>query len=105
VNDAAWIADLLAHGLIRSSFVPPQTDPGAARSYAHPLVREISQQCLRIQTPEDANLKLGRVFSNILAHSGRAIVQALIAAESDPQLRSRIPARLRVAPEFTRADR
>ena len=32
VNDATWIADLLAHGLIRSSFVPPAADPGAARS-------------------------------------------------------------------------
>jgi transposase len=88
VNDAAWIADLLAHGLISASFVPPRPiqelrDLTRTRKQ---LVREISQHSLRIQkTLEDANLKLGSVLSNILGSSGRAILAALIAGESDPR--------------------
>ena len=87
VNDAAWIADLLAHGLISASFVPPQPiqelrDLTRTRKQ---LVREISQHTLRIQkTLEDANLKLASVLSSILGSSGRAILAALIAGESDP---------------------
>jgi len=88
VNDAAWIADLLAHGLIRSSFVPPapiQELRDLTRTRKQ-LVREISQHCLRIQkTLEDANLKLGSVLSNVLGSSGRAILAALVAGETDPQ--------------------
>jgi len=88
VNDAAWIADLLAHGLIRASFVPPKPiqelrDLTRTRKQ---LVREVSQHCLRIQkTLEDANIKLGSVLSDVLGHSGRAILNALIAGESDPE--------------------
>jgi transposase len=88
VNDAAWIADLLAHGLISASFVPPKPiqelrDLTRTRKQ---LVREISQHCLRIQkTLEDANLKLGSVLSNILGPSGRAILNALVAGETDPE--------------------
>jgi transposase len=88
VNDATWIADLLAHGLIRSSFVPPQPiqelrDLTRTRKQ---LVREISQHSSRIQKVlEDANLKLGSVLSDVLGKSGRAILQALIAGQSDPE--------------------
>jgi transposase len=88
VNDAAWIADLLAHGLIRSSFVPPapiQALRDLTRTRKQ-LVREISQHTLRIQkTLEDANLKLDSVLSSILGASGRAILQALIGGETDPE--------------------
>jgi transposase len=88
VNDATWIADLLAHGLIRSSFVPPapiQELRDLTRTRKQ-LVREISQHSLRIQkTLEDANVKLGSVLSNVLGSSGRAILQALIAGQSDPE--------------------
>ena len=88
VNDAAWIADLLAHGLISASFVPPKPiqelrDLTRTRKQ---LVREVSQHSLRIQkTLEDANIKLGSVLSDVLGHSGRAILKALIAGESDPE--------------------
>jgi transposase len=87
VSDAAWIADLLAHGLIRSSFVPPEPiqelrDLTRTRKQ---LVREISQHSSRIQKIlEDANLKLGSVLSDVLGKSGRAILTALISGESDP---------------------
>jgi transposase len=88
VNDAAWIADLLAHGLIRSSFVPPapiQELRDLTRTRKQ-LVREISQHTQRIQkTLEDANLKLSSVLASVLGLSGRAILNALIAGESDPQ--------------------
>ncbi len=88
VNDAAWIADLLAHGLIRSSFVPPapiQELRDLTRTRKQ-LVREISQHSLRIQkTLEDANLKLGSVLSDVLGKSGRAILTALVRGETDPQ--------------------
>lgn len=88
VNDATWIADLLAHGLIRSSFVPPapiQELRDLTRTRKQ-LVREISQHSSRIQKVlEDANLKLGSVLSNVLGMSGQAILGALIEGQSDPQ--------------------
>jgi transposase len=88
VNDASWIAELLAHGLIRSSFVPPtpiQELRDLTRTRKQ-LMREISQHALRIQKIlEDANLKLGSVLSDVLGKSGQAILQALIAGESDPE--------------------
>jgi transposase len=88
VNDATWIADLLAHGLIRSSFVPPapiQELRDLTRTRKQ-LVREISQHSSRIQKVlEDANLKLGSVLSDVLGKSGRAILQALIDGKTDPE--------------------
>ena len=88
VNDATWIADLLAHGLIRSSFVPPvaiQELRDLTRSRKQ-LVRETAQHNQRIQkTLEDANLKVGSVLSDILGKSGRAILQAIVDGQSDPE--------------------
>jgi transposase len=87
VNDATWIADLLAHGLIRGSFVPPapiQALRDLTRTRKQ-LVREITQHTLRIQkTLETANLKLTGVLTDILGVSGRAILQALVAGETNP---------------------
>jgi transposase len=88
VNDAAWIADLLAHGLIRSSFVPPsriQELRDLTRTRKQ-LVREIAQHTLRIQkTLEDANIKVASVLSNVIGTSGRAMLGAIIAGEEDPE--------------------
>jgi transposase len=87
MNDATWIADLLAHGLIRSSFVPPapiQELRDLTRTRRQ-LVHEVARHVLRIQkTLEDANLKLTPVMSDIVGVSGRAILNALIAGETDP---------------------
>lgn len=87
-NDATWIADLLALGLIRSSFVPPapiQALRDLTRTRKQ-LVRERSRHTQRIQkTLEDANLKLTEVVSDILGTSGRAILTALVAGETDPE--------------------
>lgn len=88
VNDATWIADLLAHGLIRSSFVPPariQELRDLTRTRKQ-IVREISQHILRIQkTLEDANLKVASVLSNVIGTSGRAMLNAIIAGEENPE--------------------
>ena len=87
MNDATWIADLLAHGLIRSSFVPPapiQELRDLTRTRRQ-LVHEVARHVLRIQkTLEDANVKLTQVMSDIVGVSGRAILNALIAGETDP---------------------
>lgn len=88
VSDAMWIADLLAHGLIRGSFVPPapiQELRDLTRTRKQ-LVREISQHSLRIQKVlEDANIKLGSVLSDVLGVSGRAMLGAMVDGESDPE--------------------
>ena len=85
VNDATWIADLLAHGLIRASFVPPQPvqelrDLTRTRKQ---LTREVVQHTQRIQkTLEDANIKLTTVIADIMGVSGRRILKALVAGET-----------------------
>jgi transposase len=87
VNDATWIADLLAHGLIRGSFVPPvqiQELRDLTRTRAQ-LVRESSRHNLRIQKVlEDANIKLAGIISDVLGRSGRRILEAMIAGETEP---------------------
>ena len=88
VNDAMWIADLLAHGLVRGSFVPPQPvqemrDLTRTRKQ---LVREAAQHSLRLQkTLEDANIKLASLVSDVLGKSGRDILDALVRGETDPE--------------------
>ena len=87
VSDAVWLADLLAHGLIRASFVPDaetQELRGLLRARKQ-LVRERTSHVQRIQkTLEDANIKLDSAISDVLGRSGRAMIEALIAGESDP---------------------
>lgn len=103
VSDARWLADLLAHGLIRGSFVPP-TPIQALRDLTRTrkqLVREITQHTLRIEKVlEDANIKITGVISDILGTSGRAILEALIAGETDPErLLAATTGRLKATPE------
>ena len=87
VNDAMWLAELLAHGLIRSSFVP-DTQTQEMRSLLRTrkqLIREQSSHTLRVQkTLEDANVKLDSVLSDLMGRSGRAMIEALIAGETNP---------------------
>src|SRR3954468_17723047 len=92
VSDAAWIADLVAHGLVRGSFVPPapvQELRDLTRTRKQ-LVREVAQHTLRIQkTLEDANVKLSSVISDVLGKGGRAILNALVGVRDE----SRAPRR------------
>src|SRR5215467_14403819 len=88
VNDATWLADLLAHGLIRGSFVPdPQTQElRALLRTRKQFARERSSHVQRLQkTLEDANTKLDGVISDIIGLSGRRMIEALIGGESDPE--------------------
>jgi len=88
VNDATWMADLLAHGLIRGSFVPP-AEIGALRELTRTrkqFVREVARHTQRIQKTLDvAGLKITGMITDILGVSGRAIVKALIAGEANPE--------------------
>ncbi len=86
VNDAVWISDLLAHGLIRPSFVPPaqiQDVRDLTRTRTQ-LAREVAQHIQRIQKAlESANIKLTSVILNIVGISGRRILKAMIAGETN----------------------
>jgi len=88
VNDATWLADLLAHGLVRGSFVP-DAQTQEMRGLLRPrkqLVRERTSHVQRLQkTLEDANIKLDSVISDVVGLSGRAMIAALIAGETDPR--------------------
>lgn len=103
VGDAAWLAQLLQHGLLKASFVPPRPirelrDLTRQRSQ---LAAEKASAANRIQKVlEDANLKLGSVATDVLGESGRAMLRALIAGQEDAavladlaqrRLRAKIP--------------
>ena len=87
VSDATWLAELLARGLIRASFVPDgetQELRDLLRTRKQ-LVRERGRHTQRIhKVLEDANLKIDAELSDMLGKSGRAILDALVAGETDP---------------------
>jgi transposase len=88
VNDAMWLADLMAHGLIRASFVPgePTQQMRDLLRTRKQFVRERSSHTQRIQkTLEDANIKLDSVITDIVGLSGRRMIEALIAGQTDPE--------------------
>jgi transposase len=106
VNDATWIADLLAHGLVKASMVPPppiQQLRDLTRTRKQ-LVREIGQHTQRVERVlEDANVKLSAVITDILGASGRRILEALIAGEEDPERLAALGSqRLQCSPEQLR---
>jgi transposase len=88
VRDSEWLLDLLQHGLIRGSFIP-EAPIRALRDltrFRTSLIEERTRAVNRIQKVlEDANLKLASVASEVLGASGRAILEALIAGETDPE--------------------
>ena len=86
ITDAEWIADLLRHGLLRSSYIParPQRDLRELTRYRTSLVRERTAEANRLQkTLEGSNIKLASVATDILGASGREILQALVAGATD----------------------
>ena len=88
ISDAQWIAELIAHGLVHGSFVPPTPiqDLRALTRTRKQLVRERAQHVQRMQkTLEDANIKLSSVVSDITGKSARAILDALSKGETDPE--------------------
>ena len=88
VNDATWLADLLAHGLIRRSFVPSISEQ-ALRDLTRArkqLTREKASHVQRIdKTLQAANIKLGSVLSNIMGQSGRVLLEALAGRRKRPR--------------------
>jgi transposase len=87
VNDATWLAELLAHGLVRGGFVPDEQtqEMRTLLRTRKQLVHERSRHVQRLQKAlEDANIKLDSVISDILGLSGRRMIEALIAGETDP---------------------
>ena len=103
VKDAEWIAEMLEHGLLRGSFVPPPAirELRDLTRYRKRLTQAHSSESQRLQgTLEDAGIKLASVASDVLGVSGRAMLKAMLAGQSDPevlaefakgQLRGRIP--------------
>ncbi len=104
VSDAAWLAQLGAHGLVRGSFVPPEPirqlrDLTRTRTT---MVRTRAKEIQRLEKLlEDAGIKLSSVATDITGVSGRAMLEALIGGKHDPaeladlakrRLRSKIPA-------------
>jgi transposase len=88
VNDAQWLADLLAHGLLKRSFVP-EREVEELRQLTRTrkqIVREATRHAQRIdKILQDANIKLRSVLSKLLGKSGRAILEAMIKGETDPK--------------------
>ena len=104
VLDAEWLAELLEHGLLRGSFVPPPAirELRDLTRYRKRLIQAHTSECQRIQkTLEDAGIKLDSVASDVLGVSARAMLAALVGGERDPEvlaelakgkLRRKIPA-------------
>ena len=106
VSDPAWIADLLAHGLIRSSFIPDQEiqELRELLRTRKQLGRQQSRHIQRLQkTLEGANIKLDSVITDIVGKSGRAMIRALIAGETDPiKLAALADGRIKASPQELR---
>ncbi len=86
-NDAEWIADLLQHGLVRPSFIPdrPQRELRDLTRTRTPLSDERAAAANRLQKVlEDANLKVAGVATDVMGVSGRAMLAAIVAGETDP---------------------
>jgi transposase len=86
VKDAAWIAELLRHGLLRGSFIPsqPQRQWRELTRSRSTLVQEHARTLNRLQAVlEDANLKLASVVTDIYGVSARAMLEAILAGERD----------------------
>lgn len=89
VLDAEWLAELLEHGLLRGSFVPPLAirELRDLTRYRKRLIQAHTAECQRIhKTLEDAGIKLDSVASDVLGVSGRAMLAALVAGERDPEV-------------------
>ncbi|HEV8632788.1 MAG TPA: IS110 family transposase [Chloroflexota bacterium] len=104
VQDAEWLADLLRHGLVRPSFIPPAPvrELRELTRYRKTLVQERTSEVNRLhKVLEGANLKLAAVATDVLGLSGRGMLLALVGGEQDPdvlaelargRLRAKLPA-------------
>lgn len=96
VKDAEWIANLLRHGLLQGSFIPnrDQRELRELIRYRRSLIDERAREVNRVQKVlEGANIKLSSVASDVLGKSGRAMIEAMIAGEENPELLSELAQR------------
>ena len=103
VKDSEWLADLLRHGLLQPSFIPPAPirELRELTRYRKGLVQQRAHEANRLQKIlESANLKLAAVATDVLGRSGRLMLEALLGGESDPavlaelargRMRSKLP--------------
>jgi transposase len=107
VRDCEWIAELVAHGLITSSFVPPAPihELRTLTRSRKQLSQERTRHVQRVQkTLQDANIKIDSFISDIMGKSGRAFVEAIIAGETDPTVLAALgDRRLKATPAELRA--
>ncbi len=104
MNDAAWIAQLLEHGLLRPSFVPPKPirELRNLTRYRRAQIEERTREVQRLdKVLQDAGIKLSSVASDIMGVSGRSMLRAMVAGSRDPEalaelaqgaLRKKLPA-------------
>ena len=93
VKDCEWIADLLSHGLLRGSFIPPEPirDLRDLTRYRKSLTDERVREVNRLQKfLEAANIKLSSVATDVMGVSGRAMLEALTAGSTDPEVLSNL---------------
>ncbi len=89
VKDCEWIADLLSHGLLKGSFVPPEPirDLRDLTRYRKSLTDERVREVNRLQKLlEGANIKLSSVATDVMGVSGKAMMEALISGSTDPEV-------------------
>jgi transposase len=104
VKDSEWLADLLRHGLLKGSFIPPAPirELRELTRYRQSLIRERTREVNRLhKVLESANIKLGVVATDVMGVSGRQMLEALLGGEQDPavlaelargRLRQKLPA-------------
>lgn len=93
MKDSEWLADLLRHGLLKASFIPPQPIRVLRElsRYRTSLLQERSQEVNRLQkTLEGANIKLAPVATDVLGVSGRDMIEALIRGTTDPEVLAKL---------------
>ena len=89
VKDAEWLADLLRHGLLKASFIPPAPirELRDLTRYRKSLVQERAQEVNRVQKVlETANVKLSSVATDVLGKSGQDMLQAIIEGTTDAEV-------------------
>lgn len=87
VADAAWICQLVEHGLVRPSFVPPPEirELRDLTRYRKALIQERTREVQRLEKMlQDAGIKLSSVASRVMGVSGRAMIEALVGGTTDP---------------------
>ncbi len=103
VHDAEWICDLMRHGLLKPSFIPPRSQRELRElvRYRISLIEERADEANRIQKVlEGGNIKLGSVVTDILGKSGRAMLTAMATGSSSPEeLAAMADSRLRATRE------